>query len=269
MMTTTNNTKTSLQRKHFSEKQVPLEAVSYIIGKGGCHIKSLTKKVRNGAYIEYRSNENRFVVSAYSHDSVCQLLAEIERLEKDYETNRKKYAEYRFHNRQVDHSLVTEVIQALKGFSHSSFVEYKGDNIFMLSNYSQECLTRMIEKIESFDKPVGNQSKTGLQWIFRKDFTKVWEQIEILKNTSGLPNKRAPKKYEEKEFIIQTVDDINKQIDNFLDSSASTEEIPLDDDDEFYVADCENRFILTYDNEENPFYNLSREHHNSRRISDL
>jgi len=43
-----------MEKKIFNEKVVRPESVSFIIGKNGCHIKEITSRVRNGAYIEYK-----------------------------------------------------------------------------------------------------------------------------------------------------------------------------------------------------------------------
>ena len=265
-----------MEKKIFNEKVVRPESVSFIIGKNGCHIKEITGRVRNGAYIEYKPENHKFLVSAYSAESVHQLINEISKLEVDFDLNRKKYIEYRFKNRSVDHNLVTEVIQQLKNFSNSSFVEYKGDNKFILSNYKMELLDQMIKKIETFDKSisvVANSSNKHLNHLnFRRDFKKVQEEIERLEKENSRDYFRNSQHANSNVFII--VDDtqdtqIEEQIDNYIDKMDSIVEIELDADDNQYILDLENDFIKNFNNHSNPFYQLSRDHPPNRRLSDL
>ena len=46
---------------------------SFIIGKNGCHIKDITNKIKNGAYVEYQIDDHKFIISAYSKDSLMKL----------------------------------------------------------------------------------------------------------------------------------------------------------------------------------------------------
>jgi len=259
-----------MDKKLYSEKIVKPESVSFIIGKNGCHIKDITAKVRNGAYIEYKSDGHRFIVSAYSNDSLCKLIYEINQLEREFELNRKKYAEYKFKNRQVDHNLVTEVIQSMKTFNHSSFVEYKGDNQFVLSNYNLEQLEKMLEKIESFDKPItGSPNLNNLHWLLRRDFNKVCEEIERLEQLNTQPTRLSNKKNNPNQFIIVDDNHLEEQIDNYIENSESLSEIELDIDDQDYINFLEKEFVNNFSNFENPYYQLSRDHPPNRRISDL
>jgi hypothetical protein len=267
-----------MEKKIFNEKVVRPESVSFIIGKNGCHIKEITGRVRNGAYIEYKPETHKFLVSAYSSESVNSLIAEITKLETDFELNRKKYVEYRFKNRNVDHNLVTEVIQHLKNFSNSSFVEYKGDNKFILSNYKMDLLEQMIKKIETFDKtlststPQTNAFHKNTNMNFRRDFKKVLEEIERLESENAKQYYRAHAATASDTFIIidNTQDNqIEEQIDNYIDKMDSIVEIELDPDDNQYVLDLETDFIKNFNNHSNPFYQLSRDHPPNRRLSDL
>lgn len=259
-----------MDKKIYAEKVVKPESVSFIIGKNGCHIKDITAKVRNGAYIEYKSDGNRFIVSAYSKDSLAKLLFELNKLENEFEINRKKYTEYRFKNRQVDHALVTEIIQSMKAFNHSSFVEYKGENLFILSNYNLEQLERMIEKIEAFDKPISSSpGKSNLHWLLRRDFKKVCEEIERLEQECDNPNHYGGKKNNPNNFIIIDDNLLEEQIDNYIERSESFSEIELDIDDHDYINHLEKEFVSNFSNFENPYYQLSRDHPPNRRISDL
>lgn len=268
-----------MEKKIFNEKVVRPESVSFIIGKNGCHIKEITSRVRNGAYIEYKPETHKFLVSAYSSESVNNLIAEITKLETDFELNRKKYVEYRFKNRTVDHNLVTEVIQHLKNFSNSSFVEYKGDNKFILSNYKMDLLEQMIKKIETFDKtlslPQSNWAfnKNGNCINFRRDFKKVLEEIERLENenTRHYQGMHRVNASEDAFIIIDNTQEtqIGEQIDNYIEKMETIIEIELDADDTQYVLDLENDFIKNFNNHNNPFYQLSRDHPPNRRLSDL
>ena len=260
-----------MDKKLYSEKVVKPESVSFIIGKNGCHIKDITGKVRNGAYIEYKPDNHKFLVSAYSRESVQQLLNELSNLENEFELNRKKYGEYTFKNRQVDHALVTEVIQAMKNFSNSSFVEYKGDNVFVLSNYKLELLQQMVEKIETYDKALYSSptNKNYLQWNFRRDFKKVYEEIERLEKENTNDNYRNNSRNNQNIFIIMEDCQIEEQIDNYIEKSDSIEEIELDPDDNQYIFELETDFVKNFNNFSNPFYQLSRDHPPNRRISDL
>jgi hypothetical protein len=262
-----------MDKKIYSEKIVKPESVSFIIGKNGCHIKDITGKVKNGSYIEYKTEQHKFIVSAYSRDSLNELLYELNNLENEFELNRKKYGEYKFKNRLVDHALVTEVIQSMKIFSNSSFVEYKGDNLFILSNYKLELLQQMIEKIETFDKPVFNSSllknPCQSQYNFRRDFKKVFEEIERLEKENYSENYYNNNRNNQNLFIIMEDAQIEEQIDNYIEKSDSIEEIELDQDDNEYIIDLENDFVKNFNNFGNPFYQLSRDHPPNRRISDL
>ena len=260
-----------MEKKLYSEKVVKPESVSFIIGKNGCHIKDITGKIRNGAYIEYKTDSHKFLVSAYSKESVQQLIDELSQLEREFELNRKKYAEYRFKNRQVDHALVTEVIQSMKIFSNSSFVEYKGDNLFVLSNYRLELLQQMVEKVETFDKIIYGSptNKNYLQWNFRRDFKKVYEEIERLEKENTNDNYRNTHRNNNNMFIIMEDSQIEEQIDNYIEKSDSIEEIELDHDDNQYIFELEKDFVQNFNNFNNPFYQLSRDHPPGRRISDL
>jgi hypothetical protein len=266
-----------MEKKIFNEKVVRPESVSFIIGKNGCHIKEITGRVRNGAYIEYKPETHKFLVSAYSSESVNNLIAEITKLETDFELNRKKYLEYRFKNRNVDHNLVTEVIQHLKNFSNSSFIEYKGDNKFILSNYKMDLLEQMIKKIETFDKPLSTPQtnafhKNTNSLNFRRDFKKVLEEIERLESENSKQYYRThPATASDTFIIIDNTQDtqIEEQIDNYIEKMESIVEIELDPDDNQYVLDLENDFIKNFNNHSNPFYQLSRDHPPNRRLSDL
>ena len=262
-----------MDKKLYSEKIVKPECVSFIIGKNGCHIKDITGKVKNGAYIEYKTEQHKFIVSAYSRESVQELLNELTNLENEFEMNRKKYGEYKFKNRLVDHALVTEVIQSMKIFSNSSFVEYKGDNLFILSNYKLEYLQQMIEKIETFDKLVYNGSNhkpaCQSQYNFRRDFKKVFEEIERLEKENCNEHYFNQNRNNKNVFSIIEDSQIEEQIDNYIEKNDSIEEIELDPDDNAYIIELENDFVKNFNNYGNPFYQLSRDHPPNRRISDL
>jgi hypothetical protein len=262
-----------MDKKLYSEKTVKPESVSFIIGKNGCHIKDITGKIKNGAYIEYKTEQHKFLVSAYSRESVQELLNELSYLEQEFELNRKKYGEYRFKNRLVDHALVTDVIQSMKIFSNSSFVEYKGDNLFVLSNYKLELLQQMVDKIETFDKPVFtnsiNKNPCQSQYSFRRDFKKVFEEIERLEKENNNENYYNHNRNNQNLFIIMEDTQIEEQIDNYIEKNDSIEEIELDSDDNQYIIELENDFVQNFNNFGNPFYQLSRDHPPNRRISDL
>jgi hypothetical protein len=262
-----------MDKKLYSEKIVKPESVSFIIGKNGCHIKDITGKVKNGAYIEYKTEQHKFLVSAYSRESVQELINELSNLENEFELNRKKYGEYRFIHRTVDHALVTEVIQSMKNFSNSSFVEYKGDNLFILSNYRLNLLEQMVEKIETFDKAVvtNNTTKNGCQsqYNFRRDFKKVFEEIERLENENNIDQYYSISRNKQNLFIIMEDSQIEEQIDNYIEKSDSIDEIELDNDDNQYIIELENEFVQNFNNFGNPFYQLSRDHPPIKRISDL
>ena len=259
-----------MDKKLYTEKVVKPEAVSFIIGKNGCHIKDITAKVRNGAYIEYKTDGHKFIVSAYSKESLIRLVNELNNLEKEFELNRKKYAEYRFQNRQVDHSLVTEVIQSMKAFNHSSFVEYKGDNLFVLSNYNLEHLQKMVDKISAFDKPISSSpGKSNIHWLLRRDFKKVCEEIEKLEKENNNTPINTGRKNNPGYFIIMDDNQMEEQIDNYIEKSDSFDEIELDIEDMSYINLLENDFITSFSNFENPYYQLSRDHPPNRRMSDL
>ena len=260
-----------MDKKLYSEKIVKPESVSFIIGKNGCHIKDITGKVKNGAYIEYKTEQHKFLVSAYSRESVQELINMLSNLENEFELNRKKYGEYRFIHRTVDHALVTEVIQSMKNFSNSSFVEYKGDNLFILSNYRLNLLEQMVEKIQTFDKPVLTNNKNGCQsqYNFRRDFKKVFEEIERLENENNIDQYHSINRNKQNLFIIMEDSQIEEQIDNYIEKSDSIEEIELDNDDNQYIIELENEFVKNFNNFGNPFYQLSRDHPPIKRISDL
>jgi hypothetical protein len=262
-----------MDKKLYSEKIVKPESVSFIIGKNGCHIKDITGKVKNGAYIEYKTEQHKFLVSAYSRESVQELINELSNLENEFELNRKKYGEYRFIHRTVDHALVTEVIQSMKNFSNSSFVEYKGDNLFILSNYKLNLLEQMIEKIQTFDKAIytNNNNKNGnqSQYNFRRDFKKVFEEIERLENENNSDYYHSINRNKQNLFTIMEDSQIEEQIDNYIEKSDSIEEIELDNDDNEYIIELENEFVKNFNNFGNPFYQLSRDHPPIKRISDL
>jgi hypothetical protein len=258
-----------MEKKIYSEKVVKSEAVSFIIGKNGCHIKEITGKIRNGAYIEYKTENHMFLVSAYSMESVQHLLKELHKLEMEFELNRKKYLEYRFKNRQVDHSLVTEIIQAMKIFSSSSFVEYKGDNLFVLSNYKLEFLQQMVHKIEVFDKvAIDNHNKNHLNWSLRRDYKKVYEEIDRLEKENNNEQHRI-RRNNLSSFTIMDDVQIEEQIDNYIEKPDSLEEIELDNEDHQYIIELEKEFVQNFNNYSNPFYQLSRDHPPNRRLSDL
>jgi len=160
-----------MEKKLYTQKIVKQQAVSFIIGKNGCHIKDITNKIKNGAYIEYKPEANKFIISAYSKESLNKLLEHLDKLEAEFDVNRKKYVEYKFVNRIIDHSTITEIIQSLKKFNHSAFVEYKGDNIFVMSNYNLDCLNSMLEKMQSYDVVSITDPTTNI--IIRKDLKKI------------------------------------------------------------------------------------------------
>ena len=260
-----------MDKKLYTEKEVKPESVSFIIGKNGCHIKDITAKVRNGSYIEYKTDKHKFIISAYSKESLNRLVQELNNLETEFELNRKKYAEYRFQNRVVDHALVTEIIQAMKVFNHSCFVEYKGDNLFVLSNYNLEQLEKMSEKIKTFDKPLSSSPGKGnnLHWLLRKDFKRVCDEIERLEQMDSCPTINNRQKNNPNQFIILDDNQLEEQIDNYIDNSESFSEIELDIEDSNYITYLEKEFVTNFNNFENPYYQLSRDHPPNRRISDL
>lgn len=253
-----------MEKKIFTELVVRPEAVSYIIGKNGCHIKDITGKIKNGAYIEYKADGSKFILSSYSKESLIKLTSEINRLSNEFELNRKKYSEYRFKNRVVDHSLVTEIIQALKQFTNSAFVEYKGDSLFILSNYRTEGLKLMMEKIEAYDKPIQESPNTrfGALWTMRRDWNKVLSEIDKLEKLDeeqqvSFSHNRRSRLFDnnDKQFLITDDMNIVEAIDNYIDDSDSDEdEINLNDDDYEFIKSSEDEFIKNHKN--NKFYHI-------------
>lgn len=278
-----------MDKKLYTEKKVKPQAVSFIIGKNGCHIKDITNKIKNGAYVEYQIDDHKFIISAYSKDSLMKLTDALDKLEKEFDTNRKKYVEYKFVNRFVDHALVTEIIQSFKVYNHSAFAEYKGDNIFMLSNYNFDILQTMIEHIKKYDSPLqpptelANQlnsaasNKHYVQWIFRRDYSRVIDEV-------GKLDKDCPGIYTSTHTINKQIEgitsftinppDYNDQnideiIDNYIEPIEAITEIELSNDDISYINDCEQEFIKRCKTVVNPYYQLSRDYVSTRRISDL
>jgi hypothetical protein len=288
-----------MDKKLYTEKKVKPQAVSFIIGKNGCHIKDITNKIKNGAYVEYQIDEHKFIISAYSKDSLMKLTDALDKLEKEFDTNRKKYVEYKFVNRFVDHALVTEIIQSFKVYNHSAFVEYKGDNIFMLSNYNFDILQTMIEHIKKYDTPLQppteltNQlnstasNKHYVQWIFRRDYARVMEEVSKLDtdysvihntntntNTNTYTNTNTNKQIEGiTSFTINPPDyndqNIDEIIDNYIEPIETITEIELSNEDISYINDCEQEFITRCKTIVNPYYQISRDYISARRISDL
>jgi hypothetical protein len=251
-----------MEKKIFCELPVKPETVSYIIGKNGCHIKDITSRIKNGAYIEYKSEGSKFILSSYSKESLNKLIYEIKYLENEFEVNRKKYTEYRFKNRIVDHALVTEIIQSLKQFTNSAFVEYKGDNLFILSNYKTEGLQDMITQVQSYDKPI-QESPNSLQssiWSLRRDWNKVLNEIDKLENTENDAYNFSNKKVKlidnnYKQFMITDDMNIVEAIDNYIDDSDSEySEINLNDEDAEFIKMSEDEFIKNHRN--NKFYHI-------------
>lgn len=277
-----------MDKKLYTEKKVKPQAVSFIIGKNGCHIKEITNKIKNGAYVEYQIEEHKFIISAYSKDSLMKLTDALDKLEREFDTNRKKYVEYKFLNRFVDHALVTEIIQSFKVYNHSAFAEYKGDNIFMLSNYNFDILQTMIEHIKKYDIPLqlptelANQlnssasNKHYVQWIFRRDYARVMEEVCKLDNeylTSYIPRNVPIQTEGITSFSINTTDyndqNIDEIIDNYIEPIETITEIELSNDDMSYINDCEQEFITRCKTIVSPYYQLSRDYVSTRRISDL
>lgn len=278
-----------MDKKLYTEKKVKPQAVSFIIGKNGCHIKEITNKIKNGAYVEYQIDEHKFIISAYSKDSLTKLTDALDKLEREFDTNRKKYVEYKFLNRFVDHALVTEIIQSFKVYNHSAFAEYKGDNIFMLSNYNYDILQTMIEHIKKYDIPLqlptelANQlnstssNKHYVQWIFRRDYARVMDEVCKLDNEySGTyaPTHNISKQIEGITLFSINPPDYNDQnideiIDNYIEPIETITEIELSNDDISYINDCEQDFITRCKTIVNPYYQLSRDYVSTRRISDL
>ena len=277
-----------MDKKLYTEKKVKPQAVSFIIGKNGCHIKEITNKIKNGAYVEYQIDEHKFIISAYSKDSLMKLTDALDKLEREFDTNRKKYVEYKFLNRFVDHALVTEIIQSFKVYNHSAFAEYKGDNIFMLSNYNFDILQTMIEHIKKYDIPLqlptelANQlnstasNKHYVQWIFRRDYTRVMEEVCKLDSEylgSYIPRNVPIHTEGITSFTINTNDcndqNIDEIIDNYIEPIETITEIELSNDDISYINDCEQEFITRCKTIVNPYYQLSRDYVSTRRISDL
>jgi hypothetical protein len=279
-----------MDKKLYMEKKVKPQAVSFIIGKNGCHIKEITTKIKNGAYIEYQIDDHKFIISAYSKDSLLKLTDALDRLEKEFDTNRKKYVEYKFVNRFVDHALVTEIIQSFKVYNHSAFAEYKGDNIFMLSNYNFDILQTMIEHIKKYDTPLQlptelanhfnstASNKHYVQWIFRRDYTRVMEEVSKLDNEYISTNTNVPRNIPIRvegitAFAINPPDyndqNIDEIIDNYIEPIETITEIELSNDDISYINDCEQEFITRCKTIVNPYYQISRDYVSTRRISDL
>ena len=279
-----------MDKKLYTEKKVKPQAVSFIIGKNGCHIKEITNKIKNGAYVEYQMDDHKFIISAYSKDSLMKLTDALDKLEKEFDTNRKKYVEYKFVNRFVDHALVTEIIQSFKVYNHSAFAEYKGDNIFMLSNYNFDILQSMIEHIKKYDTPLqpptelANQlnssasNKHYVQWIFRRDYARVIEEVGQLDNDYLGPSYTRTHNINKQiegitlfainppDYSDQNIDEI---IDNYIEPIETITEIELSNDDLSYINDCEQEFIKRCKTIVNPYYQLSRDYVSARRISDL
>lgn len=279
-----------MDKKLYMEKKVKPQAVSFIIGKNGCHIKEITNKVKNGAYVEYQIDDHKFIISAYSKDSLLKLTDALDRLEKEFDTNRKKYIEYKFVNRFVDHALVTEIIQSFKVYNHSAFAEYKGDNIFMLSNYNFDILQSMIEHIKKYDTPLQlptelanhlnstASNKHYVQWIFRRDYARVMEEVSKLDDeyisTNTNVTRNMPVRVEGiTSFTINPPDyndqNIDEIIDNYIEPIETITEIELSNDDISYINDCEQEFITRCKTIVNPYYQISRDYVSARRISDL
>ena len=279
-----------MDKKLYMEKKVKPQAVSFIIGKNGCHIKEITNKVKNGAYVEYQIEDHKFIISAYSKDSLLKLTDALDRLEKEFDTNRKKYIEYKFVNRFVDHALVTEIIQSFKVYNHSAFAEYKGDNIFMLSNYNFDILQSMIEHIKKYDTPLQlptelanhlnstASNKHYVQWIFRRDYARVMEEVSKLDDeyisTNTNVTRNMPVRVEGiTSFTINPPDyndqNIDEIIDNYIEPIETITEIELSNDDISYINDCEQEFITRCKTIVNPYYQISRDYVSARRISDL
>lgn len=251
-----------MDKKIYSEIIVKPEAVSYIIGKNGCHIKDITGRIKNGSYIEYKAEGSKFLLSSYSKESLFRLSSEIKSLENEFENNRKKYGEYRFKNRNVDHALVTEIIQSLKQFTNSAFVEYKGDNLFILSNYRTEGLKSMIEQIKLYDKPISESPNTNCNssiWAMRRDWSQVLVEINKLENTNNdniiANNRHKLFDNSNKQFLITDEMNIVEAIDNYIDDSDSDfSEIALNDDDFQFIKSSEDEFIKNHRN--NKFYHI-------------
>jgi hypothetical protein len=251
-----------MEKKIFNELSVKPETVSYIIGKNGCHIKDITSRIKNGAYIEYKSDGSKFILSSYSKESLSKLVSEIKHLENEFEMNRKKYAEYRFKNRIVDHALVTEVIQSLKQFTNSAFAEYKGDNLFILSNYKTEGLNDMISQIQAYDKPIHESpnSQQSSIWTLRRDWSKVLNEIDKLENNENdicsFTNKKTKLIDNNcKQFMITDDMNIVEAIDNYIDDSDSEySEINLNEEDYEFIKMSEDEFIKNHRN--NKFYHI-------------
>ena len=251
-----------MEKKIFNELSVKPETVSYIIGKNGCHIKDITSRIKNGAYIEYKSDGSKFILSSYSKESLSKLIYEIKYLENEFEINRKKYAEYRFKNRVVDHALVTEIIQSLKQFTNSAFAEYKGDNLFILSNYKTEGLHEMIGQVQSYDKPIQESPNTQQSsiWALRRDWYKVLNEIDKLENNENDTYNFANKKTKLidnncKQFMITDDMNIVEAIDNYIDDSDNEySEINLNDEDNEFIKMSEDDFIKNHRN--NRFYHI-------------
>jgi hypothetical protein len=278
-----------MDKKLYTEKKVKPQAVSFIIGKNGCHIKEITNKIKNGAYVEYQIDEHKFIISAYSKDSLTKLTDALDKLEREFDTNRKKYVEYKFLNRFVDHALVTEIIQSFKVYNHSAFAEYKGDNVFMLSNYNYDILQTMIEHIKKYDThlqlptELANQlnsttsNKHYVQWIFRRDYARVMEEVGKLDNEYPGTYAHTPHISKQIEgitaFTINSPDyndqNIDEIIDNYIEPIETITEIELSNDDISYINDCEQEFITRCKTIVNPYYQLSRDYVSTRRISDL
>jgi len=252
-----------MDKKIYSEVSVKPEAVSYIIGKNGCHIKEITGRIKNGSYIEYKADGSKFILSSYSKESLFRLSSEIRSLETEFENNRKKYGEYRFKNRNVDHALVTEIIQSLKQFTNSAFVEYKGDNLFILSNYRSDGLKNMIEHIQLHDKPISDSPSNNCNssiWAMRRDWSQVLTEInklETISNDMNMINHNRHKLFDNsnKQFLITDEMNIVEAIDNYIeDSDSESSEINLNDDDFQFIKSAEDEFIKNHKN--NKFYHL-------------
>jgi hypothetical protein len=208
------------------------EAVSFIIGKEGKNIKNIIGKVGNGAFIQYQKDKECFSISCYSAQCINQIIRELSLLEELYEKNRKKYVTYTFENKVTDHQLVTHVIQTLKEFPNSPYVEYKSDGVFVLSNYNKDTLNSMLDKLKSLDdvnSPLGFSS-----WKVVEKF------IQDNKNTT-LPKSTKPK-IRLDEFTIDSSNssDIIREINTYLDDETCDNLIILRDEDLEYVLNNSN-----------------------------
>jgi hypothetical protein len=178
----------------------------------------------------------------------------------EFDNNRKKYGEYRFKNRNVDHGLVTEIIQSLKQFTNSAFIEYKGDNLFILSNYKMEALKSMIEHVQQYDKPVQENQNNSTIWAMRRDWNQVLNEISKLENIDNNINISLNKKtklydYNNKQFILTDEMNIVEAIDNYIDDTDNNiYNINLSEEDLQFIKLSEDEFRKNHLN--NKFYHL-------------